>query len=80
MSIIDAELTRGYTCPLEACDTRVILETALLALVTHDLAETKREDLDPCLELQEAVDVLVKHCGYNKTVWWKVFCEMDVNL
>ena len=55
----------GYTCPIEACETQVLLESALLALVNHDLAAVWREGLEPPIELQEALRVLVLHCGYT---------------
>ena len=56
---------KGYTCKEELCETRGILEAALLALVRHDVASDMREMTEHCLELQEAINVLINHCGYS---------------
>ncbi|MDQ6988480.1 MAG: hypothetical protein Q9M19_01260 [Mariprofundaceae bacterium] len=60
------EYERGYTCSEEVCLTRLHLETALLALVRHDVEKANRDGLPVSFELQEAIDVLTKHVGYNE--------------
>lgn len=62
-------LERGYTCGEELCQTRLLLETALLELVIHELAADEREKTPHSLELQKAVDVLREHCGYSMGYW-----------
>jgi hypothetical protein len=47
----------------------VVLEEALLVLVTHDLAADRREKASHCIELQHAVKVLVEHCGYTESAF-----------
>jgi hypothetical protein len=65
----DLPIRLGYACPVEMCETQVLLESALLALVNHDLAATYREGLPPSIELRDALLVLIKHCGYTEAAF-----------
>jgi hypothetical protein len=68
--VMSEKLTLGYTCPVESCETRVILEEALLKLVIHDVcADRRTKRPDHCLELQLAIEVLKDHCGYTDNMY-----------
>ncbi|GAH42606.1 unnamed protein product [marine sediment metagenome] len=61
---IKREKSHQYYCPMDACQTRILLEETLLELVLHDIAADNRDDVPFSFELQKACDVLEGHCGY----------------
>jgi len=46
-------------------ETQIRLENALIRLAYHDLAADKRDKVESCIELQDALRVLKEHCGYT---------------
>jgi hypothetical protein len=65
MSVINFSKKLGYGCP-KLCVTQMLLEEALIRLVSHDRAADSRNGNPSCIELQNAVEVLKDHCGYTE--------------